>query len=212
VGIPAEHESWSARFTRQVAREIQRARKARGWSAQKLSDACAEFGAEFLRSTRADLENGRRAHISVAELVAVARALNVAPLQLITRVGAEEETEILPGEVRDAFRAAQWFAGEAPFPGPDDGDYLDGIRDSWGSAAGGPLEIYRAYDRTRVEELHSLTRARALDERAAAAASAAEREELAVWAAALRRDAEHHRDAGETLRERARSQGILPPC
>lgn len=205
-----EKDSWAARFTRSVAEQIHRHRKARGWSAQKLSDACAELGMDFPRTTLADLETGRRGHISVAELLVLARALDVPPLLLMFPVGAGEETEVLPGQSRASFRAAQWFTGEGSFPGPDDANTVIAASPQ-NSGAAWPLVLYRAHDRAFEEEMRALALAKDMDERAAASASDAAREAFAAAADAQRRVAEGYRAGGERLREEAREQGIVPP-
>lgn len=76
-------ETWSSRLTRHIAAQIRYRRRQRKWSAQRLSDECANLGLDFPRSTLADLENGRRANISVAELLAVASALKISPADLL---------------------------------------------------------------------------------------------------------------------------------
>ncbi len=205
-----ETDSWAARFTRFVAEQIRHERKARGWSAQKLSDACAELGMEFPRTTLADLESGRRAHISLAELLVLARALDIPPLWLIFPVGAEAETEVLPCQRRASFRAAQWFSGEGPFPGPDDADTVT-VTGPRNSGPAWPLALYRAHDRAFEEEMRAMTLARDMDERAATAASDAEREAFAAAADAQRRVAEGYRAGGDRLRKEARERGIDPP-
>lgn len=205
-----ERDSWAARLTRSVANQVHRQRKAREWSAQKLSDACAELGMEFPRSTLADLESGRRAHISVAELLVLARALNVPPVVLLVPVGAEASAEILPGASRPPFRAAQWITGEAPFPGEDGEAYLRGIAADWRAASGGALELYRAYEREVTAEADKLRRALGLDERAASAGED-ERAFIAAAAAALRREAGEHRASAERIRARAEAEGIAFP-
>jgi transcriptional regulator with XRE-family HTH domain len=201
-------DSWAARVTRSVAWQVHRHRKALGWSAQKLSDACAELGLEFPRSTLADLESGRRAHVSVAELLVLARALDVPPLLLLFPVGAEEETEVLPGEPRPSFRAAQWFAGAGPYPAEGDAGVVTGVTaENAGAAA--PLVLYREHDRFYEAEIIALEEAMDADDRAAAGGPDART--LAAGAAALRQMAAGYRAQQERLRDQARALGIKPP-
>src|SRR2546429_9056210 len=74
---------WAARITRAIAGEIRQRRTARGMSAEDLAAACADLGMPIQRSTLADLENGRRASISVAEWLAIAAALDGPPALLL---------------------------------------------------------------------------------------------------------------------------------
>jgi len=203
---------WAALLTREIINEVKRQREARGWSAQRLSDECKRLGFDLSRSTIADLENGRRAHFSIPELLVLARAFGTAPLMLIFRVGAATETEVLPGQVRSPFGAAKWFTGEAPFPGAaEDDTYIAGITDDWNAATKNPLALYRAHDRALAEEMRAIERAAMMDNSATAAKDNAQREAFTAAAAALRRDAEGHRAARESIRRDAERLGLLPP-
>jgi transcriptional regulator with XRE-family HTH domain len=90
---------------------VRRYREARKWSAQRLADRCAELGLDMSRATITDLENGRRVAISAAELLVLAKALDVAPLLLIIPVGRQPKIEALPGEDIATWDAAYWFFG-----------------------------------------------------------------------------------------------------
>jgi hypothetical protein len=81
-------------------------------SVQKLADTTAELGMEIPRSVLANLESGRRETISVAEVLVLAAALDVSPIELIFPVGFDEGTEILPGRKIYPLDAMRWFTGE----------------------------------------------------------------------------------------------------
>lgn len=85
-------------------------------SAQQLSERCTELGYPIPRSTIANLERGRKETISVQEVLVLARALEVPPLQLVFPVGRERTLVVLPGEVTSTWLAAERFTGEGPFP------------------------------------------------------------------------------------------------
>jgi transcriptional regulator with XRE-family HTH domain len=104
---------WASGITRAIADELRRYRAERGLSAQQLADRCAKLGLEISRATITDLENGRRIAVSVAELIIMARALEISPIALITPVGRQETMEIFPGQRTGAFDAALWFSGHA---------------------------------------------------------------------------------------------------
>jgi hypothetical protein len=196
--------SWPARLAQSVGLEIRRQRSARTpkWSAQRLAGECAALGADIPRDLITDLEIGRRSHISVAELLAIAAALSVPPLQLLFGVGAEETAEVLPGKHVPAFRAALWFSGEGPLPepgqGPDQGFVVM------------PLTWYRDHDRRVIQEVNALTMAGVA---AGAAESATGADRAALLAAADRQldIARGHHDAGRILREQIDLAGYLPP-
>ncbi|MFH9728339.1 helix-turn-helix domain-containing protein [Streptomyces sp. NPDC017254] len=109
-------QGWSERYTKVVAAELRRHRELRGMSAQELADVCAEIGAPIQRSVIANLENGRRASVGIAEVMAFAAALKIPPVSLIMPLGYESKVEILPGVSKDPYAAAYWMMG---MTGPD---------------------------------------------------------------------------------------------
>src|SRR5258708_38576576 len=88
---------WQAKLTQVVAGEGRRYRTERGLSAQQLADRCEELGLAIPRPVLSNLENGRRESVTVAELVVLARALDVPPTLLLAPVGRRETIEIFPG-------------------------------------------------------------------------------------------------------------------
>lgn len=102
---------WSTRLALRVAAEVRRHRLARKMSAQQLSDRCAELGMPIQRSVLANLESRRRSTVTVAEVLVLARALDVPPGVLIFPVGFENRTEVLPGEMQQPLDGLDWFAG-----------------------------------------------------------------------------------------------------
>ncbi len=81
-------------------------------SVQRLADRTAEFGMPIPRSVLANLESGRRGTVSVAEVLALAAALDVSPVELMCPVGFDEQAEMLPGRTADPREALRWFTGE----------------------------------------------------------------------------------------------------
>ncbi|MGW3437089.1 helix-turn-helix domain-containing protein [Streptomyces bacillaris] len=111
-----EQSDWMTRVGTSVAGEVRRHRTAKGWSAQQLSDRCAELGLSIPRTVLSNIENGRRTNISVAELLVLAGALEVAPAALIYPVGYVEEVEVLPGVAAHPMHGVQWISGEVALP------------------------------------------------------------------------------------------------
>ena len=103
--LMTQDDDWSARMARLVAREVRRYREGQGqrprMSAQQLADRTEELGMPIPRSVLANLESGRRETVSVAEILVLAGALNVAPIELICPVGYDKEIELLPGPQLD---------------------------------------------------------------------------------------------------------------
>ena len=175
-------------------------RKSRKWSAQDIADECVRLGLDVRRDLITDLENGRRSHISVAELLAIAAALEVPPLQLLFGVGTEETAEILPGRHVPAFRAAQWFTGEGPMPEPGDDPGMVTISGPHNSGPALPLVLYRRADKAFVEEMQATSRARVMDESGFP-------DRADYW----RRAAEESWGVRENARRQAEAEGIAPP-
>jgi transcriptional regulator with XRE-family HTH domain len=113
--LMTQDDDWSARMARLIAREVRRYREGQGqrprMSAQQLADRTEELGMPIPRSVLANLESGRRETVSVAEVLVLAAALNVAPVELICPVGFDKETEMLPGRAMDQLAARRWFTG-----------------------------------------------------------------------------------------------------
>ncbi|MET8524755.1 helix-turn-helix transcriptional regulator [Micromonospora sp. NPDC005172] len=142
-----ESESWSAQTNQTIASQIRDWRKARGLSAQQLSDRCTAVGHPIPRNIIANVETGRRVSVTVPELIVLAMALNVPPALLIYPVGKEAATRVAPQQATTTWNAAKWFVGESR-PGPgmvgvdDETDYRTASRE-WESAH----DLVTAYQR-----------------------------------------------------------------
>jgi transcriptional regulator with XRE-family HTH domain len=106
-------DGWQVRLTGVVADEIRRVRAERKMSAQQLADRCEQLGLPIPRPVLSNLENGRRESVSIAELMVLARALEVSPITLIVPVGQREAIEVSPGRNARTWDAFRWFVGEA---------------------------------------------------------------------------------------------------
>lgn len=184
-----QQEAWSGRFAEAIGKRVAHFReqatdeKGRRMSAQALADRCAKLGHRLDRSVIAKLERGLRQTVTVADVIVLARALNVPPLLLVLPVGQEEMTEVLPGHDAPTWPAATWFTGEAPFPGSDPSVYVigeDDQPDPGFDAGAAPLRLFRDH-------------ARYLEEREAA------------WLAAQAATADTRREAAAVRREAAQA-------
>ena len=112
--LVTQNDDWPADVARLVAREVRRYREVQRprMSAQQLAERTAELGMPIPRSVLANLESGRRDTVSVAEVLVLAAALDVAPVDLICPVGFDKQTEMLPGRPMDPLSAMRWFTGE----------------------------------------------------------------------------------------------------
>jgi hypothetical protein len=130
-------------------------------SAQQLADATAALGYPVPRSVVANLESGRRESIGIAELLVLARVLDVSPLTLVLPLGRASEVEVLPGASVRTWDAARWFAGQMPLPGGLRGQEWVDVR-RWIDS---PVALFRAHDELVDAVLRTNERARAAVER-----------------------------------------------
>jgi transcriptional regulator with XRE-family HTH domain len=106
-----EETSWGPAVVKSIASQVRRYRKERGMSVQQLADVCEQLGWPIKRTVLSNLESGYRETITVPELVVLATALGVPPIQLLYPVGAVEDVELLPGRTVPTEEAVLWFAG-----------------------------------------------------------------------------------------------------
>jgi len=157
-----EPRGWEHALTQRVGVHVGAYRTARGMKAVELAARCRELGHPLGRMVIANLENGRRESISIAEVLVLSEALGAAPSALITGLGLDAEVRILPHETVSAADAHRWLSllgmahgrrlraagqrgGRLPLPGPLEQDptsqvaalaaaerMLDGVQDRAG--------------------------------------------------------------------------------
>ncbi|SRR6266536_1414354 len=130
--LTVDQVGWQQRLTRAIAREIRRHRLERKLSAQKLADRCERLGFAVPRSVIANLENGYREALSVAELLVLAFALDIPPALLLFPVGRSVTAEVLPGQEIETFAAAEWFGGQIYLESRPAEDGGPGLQPAWG--------------------------------------------------------------------------------
>ncbi|MGE7385906.1 helix-turn-helix domain-containing protein [Streptomyces sp. NPDC004126] len=102
---------WADRVMADVAREVRRRRKEKGWSAQELADRCEAIGFPIPRNVIANMESGRRAVLPLVEVMVLAKALHTHPIHLIYPVGYIAEVQKLPLTYPvNTEKAMRWFA------------------------------------------------------------------------------------------------------
>ena len=80
-------------------------------SALELADATARLGYPITRSQIANYESGRKQGLDVAELLVIAAALDVAPLELLFPGEPDQAVQTLPGQTATTLAASNWFVG-----------------------------------------------------------------------------------------------------
>ncbi|GAA3617324.1 helix-turn-helix domain-containing protein [Streptomyces chitinivorans] len=101
-----------------IAERVKEVRGRRGLTAQELADRLKEAGVPWDRGTVTKLETKRRQNVSVVELLALARALHVAPVHLLVPPD-NRPYQVTPNEAHRSGRARAWIRGEEPLPGTD---------------------------------------------------------------------------------------------
>jgi transcriptional regulator with XRE-family HTH domain len=118
------NDEWPARLTAVVAEEVQRYRRARHMTVNDLSEALAQW-VPMATAVLYKLEQKKRATLSVAELLALAAALEVPPARLVFPL--EHTAEPLPDVQVEPWAAIEWFNGQHQLlsaPQRDDGTQL----------------------------------------------------------------------------------------
>jgi transcriptional regulator with XRE-family HTH domain len=200
-------KDFNFRVAERVGKQVARAREGVGgrrMTAQALAKRTAELGHPLDRSVIAKLEKGYRQTITVADLLALARALDVPPVSLLLPLD-EPEVELLPGEQREVWPSLLWISGEAPYPASVSSQ---GEPQRWDPPA--PLALFRHHDQL-VHEAREAA-ARAAEYRTQATLSADnERPQLEALADADAKLALSLRDAIQALRRSLRSMNHEPP-
>jgi len=102
-----------------ISARVRELRTRKGWTGAELGKRMTARGIRWDRSIVANLENGRRATVSVSELLALARVFDVAPLHLLVPV-QERAFRVTEDEVYSTERVRAWIRGQTPLPGTDE--------------------------------------------------------------------------------------------
>ncbi len=110
--------TWPEELNAIAGEQVQRHRRAHGWTAADLAERCAALGLPMSRSKVANLENGRARQegIGIAELLVLGAALGVPPALLIFPIGEKVPVPILPGKPVDPWAAYLCFVGDLVDP------------------------------------------------------------------------------------------------
>lgn len=150
---------WPGETARRIGDAIRHLRTQRGLSTYQLADRTVDLGYPVHRATISKLETGLRGDkLPIFELIVIAAALDVAPLQLLYPRLPEEQVEVLPGVMSSSWVAAKWFAGEEGRPLSVGTPAADAARIRQCEADSRiPLELTREHDRelTRLQILDS---------------------------------------------------------
>jgi transcriptional regulator with XRE-family HTH domain len=105
-----QDQDWGGVLHARIAHAIRTNRHGR-LSAQQLADETERLGYGISRSQIANYESGRKKSLDVAELLVIAEALQVPPLQLLFPDEPDDDIEMLPGQRTSTIHATAWFTG-----------------------------------------------------------------------------------------------------
>jgi transcriptional regulator with XRE-family HTH domain len=105
--------------TQVVAKRVREVRQKRGLTAAQLAEQMTRVGIPWDRGTVAKLETGRRANVSVAELLALAYVLAVAPGHLLVPLEDKTPYQATPTQVEPAGAVRDWVRGAWYLEGVD---------------------------------------------------------------------------------------------
>lgn len=97
--------------TQAIAAQVRRLRNEYGWSAQRLADELTSIDVTWDRMVVVNLELGRRASVSVMELLALAHVFEVPVFSLLAPLGQEAKVQVIPGLAVEPHDLALWFTG-----------------------------------------------------------------------------------------------------
>lgn len=101
--------------TQEVARRVKELRGKRRLTGAQLAERMTEAGIRCDRSIVANLEGGRRHTVSVAELLALALVLNVAPVHLLVDPDdGEAGYQVTPAVTAGRASVRAWIRGNDP--------------------------------------------------------------------------------------------------
>lgn len=213
-------DGWPARLAKTIARQVRHYRQERGLSAQQMADRLAELGLPVQRAVLANLENGRRGNVTIAEVLALAKVLKVPPILLLFPIGQSESIEALPDQRVPTWEAAKWFMGEdmlSPNRQYYEGDHLVSAEvfaedlDAWEKGAV-PVRIYRQHDSLSREWRHATAGAKQDRLKAEQATNDEVRASYERAAEVQERDVRRVEDQIRYTRRIAIERGLVPPA
>ena len=127
-----------------IAQRVREVRSARGLTAAQLGEKMTEAGLRWDRNVVASFENGRRAAVSVEELLALAAVLEVAPVHLIVPLDDDGWIYLTPEAAARNGYARAWIRGNRALPGTDARKFYSEVPEAeWRQQAEQQEEILR---------------------------------------------------------------------
>lgn len=105
---------WQMSFARQVGATVKLRRQRLGLSAAKLAERTETTGFPMSRGLITKIENGHRSGLDTAEVIVLAAALRIPPVELLFGQLAGGPIDVFPAARTTCWDALKWFSGEAP--------------------------------------------------------------------------------------------------
>lgn len=112
-------EHTETRLAWMIGARVKELRARNGLTAQKLADALASEGVPWERGTVTKLETRRRDNVTVNELLALAKVLNVAPVHLLVPLEDDQPMPVTPETMMQAGHVREWVRARKALPGTD---------------------------------------------------------------------------------------------
>jgi transcriptional regulator with XRE-family HTH domain len=106
-----------------VAQRVKEARESRGWSQEDLARRLVEIGYAKSRSALTKLEGGRFRGVSIDDVFALAAALGISPVYLLTPLADDAPVAISPRVIFPATVTRAWIRGDVRLPMLPDTDW-----------------------------------------------------------------------------------------
>lgn len=135
-----------------VADRVREVRMRHRLTAQDLAERLQGLGLPWERTTVVKLENKRRQTLTVTELMALAVALDVAPVNLLVPLD-DRPYQVTPNRTESSDAVRAWVRGEQPLPGTDERTYRTEVS---------LTDMHRAHTTTLEEQAALIARAKGI--------------------------------------------------
>lgn len=109
--VTVTSDPWPKRLSVHIGQQLRRYRDDQDVLARELADRTEKLGHRVETNVIANMESGRRGNVPVADLLVLARALNIPPALLLCPLGQAEDLEPLPNWNVDAWAGFEWVTG-----------------------------------------------------------------------------------------------------
>lgn len=144
--VDAAAKAWELDLAARFGAAVCKRRKELGLTAMQLAEKTRSLGYPINRVAITKIErNLRQGKLDLAEVIILAAALDVAPLELLYPDEPDRMIEVLPGKTDTTLAASRWFVGDPDWLNPAVRDQLNMLaRAITGSALSSVRDARRA--------------------------------------------------------------------